>query len=332
MTTLFYDPAQFEIAQLVDTGVYLMRQNRFAEAIENFDRVLYLDPTDRYARWNRVLARLSIGDYVNGLPEHDCAWKIYDWRNLGPVEGNIDRLWNLPKWKGERCKLILYHEMGFGDAIMTLRFLPEIVSRCESVTLAVPKEVVALMEGHGATVIDHVPQDLSGFDARETFFNSIYVMGHSLGSIPSEPYIKVNFDPRPNTMGIVWSGNSQTEFDHRTFLRWLDTRGYELFALQPSKVTLDADGMHPLECKDFKETAEFAATLDAIVTIDTSMAHLAGAIGHPNAHVLIPYLRDWRWWNKNTWYPTLQIYPQDRPKDWTAPFGRLNGILQRTHP
>ena len=126
VTYLFGDEA--EVAQALDRGCALMGRNRFAEAIEEFDNVLKIDPDERYSRWNRAVAQLALGDYANGMPGHNCAWDLYDWRALGQVEGNIDRLLVLPLWHGERCKLIAYHEKGFGDAIMTLRFLPELVA------------------------------------------------------------------------------------------------------------------------------------------------------------------------------------------------------------
>ena len=323
--TFLFDVVQYEISQHLDRGIELMRCNHFADALVEFENVLILDPHDRYARWNRVLARLSLGDYARGLPEHDCAWSLYDWRALGPVKGNIDRILSLPVWHGERCRLISYHEMGFGDAIMTLRFLPELVDRCENVTLVVRPELVRLMQGHGATVVDTVPTDISGFDARVTFFNSIFTMGHSLKTIPSDPYIKSDFKFTGGRMGIAWSGNSQKKFDPDFFLSHLDTCGFELFALQ--KFEPIAGIVQLPVCNDFKDTADLMMTLDCIVTVDTAAAHLAGAIGHPNAHLLLPYLRDWRWWNKSVWYPLINIYPQDDPDDWSGPFEHLNQAL-----
>jgi hypothetical protein len=209
---------------------------------------------------------------------------------------------------------------------MTLRFLPQLVSRCESVTLIVRPELVRLMEGHGATIIDSVPIDVTEFGARVTFFNSIFTMGHSLHTIPSEPYVDAKFKFSGGKMGIAWSGHSQVGFKARDFLQKLNTSGFELFALQKAEpisrvVTLDA--------RDFAETAELMATLDVIVTVDTAAAHLAGAIGHPNVFLLLPYLRDWRWWHAETWYPKIRLFPQLDPDDWSVPFAQVNEALPR---
>jgi hypothetical protein len=288
MPTTFFDPRQFEAADHLERGCDLIRQNLFAEAITEFDAVLRIYPQDRYARWDRAVALLSLGDYANGIPEHDSAWELYDWRALGQVQGNVDRIFKLPIWLGERCKLLTYHEMGFGDAIMCLRFLPELVRRCESVTLVVRPELVRLMQGYGATVIGGVPPDVSGFDARVSFFQSISTMGYTKKTVPNVPYIWADFQFAPDRMskrrmGIAWSGNSRQEFDLVAFLSGLDLDdSYEIFALQKSVIEKRIDEktglVYPLRCDDFKETAELMATLDCIVTVDTAAAHLAGAM------------------------------------------------------
>lgn len=327
----FFDPDKFAIAEYLDRGCALFQQNRLSEAIIEFEEVLKLDPDERYARWNRALALLSLGDYGKGWPEHDWAWKLYDWRALGQVKGNIDRIEELPVWRGGRCRLIVYHEMGFGDAIMLLRFLPELVRRCQSVTLVVRPELVSLMRGHGASVVETVPQDLSKFDARVTFFQSIATMGYTKETIPNKPYIKSNFKFSGGRMGIAWSGNSRKEFDLTLFLLHLNIDCFDLYALQKGGtdyIPAFDKNIIPLQSVDFKETTELMMTLDCIVTIDTVAAHLAGAMGHPSVHLLLPFLRDWRWWHKDVWYPTVNIYPQENPGDWSVPFQRVNAALK----
>ena len=323
-----------DISQYLDRGVGLMRKNNFAEAIVQFDHVLKLNPRERYARWNRAVSLLALGDYVRGLPEHESAWEIYDWHALGQFKGNIDRILELPVWHGERCRLLVYHEMGFGDAIMLLRFLSELVNRCESVTLVVVPELVSLMHGYGADVIDYVPS-ISDFDARVTFFNSIFTMGYFKDTIPSASYIKADFKFSGGRMGIAWSGNSRKELDLNILLSQLDVDGFDFYALQKTEIkekiyvpVVDRN-VFPLQSINFKETADLMMTLDCIVTVDTAAAHLAGAMGHPNTHLLLPYFRDWRWWHKDVWYPTINIYLQDDSGDWSKPFARLNTELRK---
>jgi len=335
MPTTFFDPDKFAIADHLGRGCDLMQHNLFAEAIVEFDEVLKIDPKEHYARWNRVLARLSLGDYTNGLSEFDCAWDLYDWRKSAPGcawdlfdqrrsgNGDIDRVLELPLWRGGRCRLIVYHEMGFGDAIMALRFLPELVRRCQSVTLVVHPALVSLMQNCGAKVVGSVPVDVSGFDARVTFFNSIFIMGYSIENIPSKPYIKSDFKFGGGRMGIAWSGYSRKELDLANFIARLDSTGYARYALQKE----DGPGVIPLQANNFRETAELMMTMDCIVTVDTAAAHLAGAMGHPNVHLLLPYFRDWRWWHKDVWYPTIKIYPQYDANNWDGPFERVNRAI-----
>ena len=177
------------------------------------------------------------------------------------------------------------------------------------------------MQGYGADVIDYVPDDISKFDARVTLFNSMHIMGHLLQTIPSAPCLKGDFQFSGRRMGIAWSGNSRQELNLSSFLSRLNTTGFEVYALQRGEVI---DPVIQLKARDFKETAALMRTLDVIVTVDTAAAHLAGAIGHPNTHVVVPYNRDWRWWNKDVWYPTLNVYPQDTSGDWDKPFQRVN--------
>lgn len=316
-----------DIARHVDCGVDFLKQNRFEEAIIEFDAALKLDPNEPYARWDRALALLSLGDYINGMPEHESAWALYDWRSLGPVKGNVDRILELPLWHGEHgCKLIVYHEMGFGDAIMLLRFLPELAKRCSCVTLVVRNELVRLFQGYGVTVVDTIPLDVSAFDFRVTFFNTVHTMGHTLESIPNAPYIETEFKFSGGRMGITWSGNSRKELDFETFLSMLDHDGYCLQSLQdPMHVH---QGVEVLTSLDFLDTVKLLSTLDHVVTVDTAVAHLAGAMGHPSTHLILPFSRDWRWWFNDVWYPTINIYPQEVSGDWTTPFANLNAVLK----
>ena len=153
-------------------------------------------------------------------------------------------------------------------------------------------------------------------------------MQHTLQTIPAAPYIAADFHRDGGRIGIAWSGNSRKELQLGDFLSRLDTRGFELFALQPTDI-LDP-GIVPLSAMDFADTAKLIERMDHIVTVDTAVAHLAGAMGRaPSQHLIVPYLRDWRWWHKSAWYPSINIYPQDNPDDWTTPFACVNEAIHR---
>jgi ADP-heptose:LPS heptosyltransferase len=100
-----------------------------------------------------------------------------------------------------------------------------------------------------------------------------------------------------------------------------------LQGLQPGEAS---PFVRSLPSGDFLTTARLMATMDHIITVDTAAAHLAGAIGHPSVHVLVPYNSDWRWWRGPAWYPTLSFYRQREPGDWVVPFAMLREMLRRS--
>src|ERR1043165_2862907 len=115
-------------AQHLDIGISLFNQDRFGEAVQHFERTLEIEPENKYARYNRATALLSLGDYERGFPAYDATWRLFQWRGFGPDIGRVAAA--LPLWRGERAgRLLVYHELGFGDAIMAFRYLPEIRRR-----------------------------------------------------------------------------------------------------------------------------------------------------------------------------------------------------------
>jgi hypothetical protein len=175
-------------------------------------------------------------------------------------------------------------------------------------------------ENFEAEVVTKVPDDLSGFDYRLPLFG---IMGALQIEIPPAPYIggapngvptdkkasAINIGqtvraPNGANIGIAWSGRTQTMFTANHFL------------------SLESGS-------DFADVADRIALMHHIVSVDTAAIHLAGAMGHPSAHLLLPFMSDWRWHHVERWYPTLKTYRQDNRIDWTAPFARINEALQK---
>jgi len=101
--------------------------------------------------------------------------------------------------------------------------------------------------------------------------------------------------------------------------------GFTLHALQPGAAP---DGVEPFPAYgNFADVADRIARMRHIVSVDTAAIHLAGAMGHPSAHLVLPRLMDWRWWHSGLWYPRLKTYRQNNATDWSAPFARLNEVL-----
>ena len=313
-------------ALYLDRGIAHFRQNRFAHAIADFDVVLQLKPDDVYAHYNRATARLSLGDYGRGFQDYEATWRLFHWRGFGPVGDDIDRLNVLPSWRGEHhVRLLVYHEMGFGDAIMAMRYLPELRRRAK-VTLVIDYPLARLARGFDVEVVDRVPSDLREYDYRLPFFGAMSALQQTAETIPAEPYIAAKWRRSGNRIGIAWSGRTQTMFSLEHFLSLLHCDGFQFCSLQPGRTI---DGVEPLVpgC-DFADVADRIAQMDHIVCVDTAAIHLAGAMGHPSAHLVLPYLMDWRWWHTERWYPALKTYRQESADNWSAPFKRLNDALK----
>lgn len=324
-------PDMYLSTQYLERGMALLRNNQFEEALIDFDNAIYYLPDCKYAHWNRATALLSLGRYEEGFREHDWAWQLFDWRGFGPVRDDIDRIKHLPIWSGEDISgqsLLVYHELGFGDGIQTLRYLPELKRRAGQVTLVINPELAGLAKQFDVEVLTSLPSDLSNYIYRLPLFGVMSALKQTRDNIPRQPYIwsswKLHVPSGRKRVGICWAGRTQTEFSLDHFLSKFEHDEFELHSLQLGEVN---DDVLPLDAKDFADTVDVMAGMDHIVTIDSATAHLAGAMGHPSAHLLLPFLSDWRWHFTEAWYPAIKTYRQPSAGDWTTPFARLNEAL-----
>jgi len=297
-------------------GIASLMRNRFADAVADFDAALSYAPDDLYAHWNRATALLSLGDYRNGFAAHDRGWRL--WRG--------DRVKALPRWDGTAGRrVLLHHDLGFGDAIMCLRFLPALRERGK-ITLVVDPPLARLACCDGIEVVTEVPQSLHAFDCQLPLFSAMSLLVQMVETIPRAAYIAANWQRGGCRIGIAWSGNTQKMFSPARFITLLgDLASASLQALQPGPVP---PGVTPLQAEDFADTARVIERMDHVVTVDTAVAHLAGAMGHPSTHLVLPFVCDWRWWQVAAWYPALQTYRQREPGDaWSEPFARLCAVV-----
>lgn len=327
MTHVHSERAVYAVPYL-ERGIANLRQNLFAMAVIDFDKALYWTPDDPYAHWNKATALLSMGDYEQGFAEHEWGWRLFNWRGFGPVKEEIDRLSALPVWDGVPDKrLLLYHELGFGDAIMVFRYLPMLKRRTASITLVIDQSLARLAQQFDVGVVTAVPDGLNAFDCRLPLFSAMSVFRQTVKNIPSDPYIAANWQRTRGKIGLCWSGRTQQMFTASSFISLLDCESHSIYALQPGPVP-DLI-VHPLVATDFADTAKLIERMDHIVTVDTAIAHLAGAMGHPSAHLILPFMSDWRWWQTEVWYPTLKTYRQPQAgNDWTEPFSRVREAIK----
>jgi len=305
-------------------AVDCMNTKRFGEALQYLNANLSLTPYDAHAHWNRAVTLLALGHYRSALPDIEWRWKLWD-HHWGLTQRDVEVINLLPRWKGQGGgHLLLYHEQGFGDAIMMLRYLPLLRTLARKVTLLTVQPLKRLAAQFGVDVIVRLPADFSQYDFRAALFDPMIILGHDRADIPKAPYIKVNWRRDPRKLGIAWSGISRKELSQAKFLDLLRPDGYELFALQ---LGCAGYGIRDLASDDFADTVDLMGELGGIVCVDTAVANLAGAIGHPNAHVVLPYLSDWRWYSPATWYPTLRLYQSPKPDDFDAPFRAIREAL-----
>lgn len=308
-----------------------MDRGQFKEALFDLDNALCVMPKSVHAHSNRAHALLSLGDYEEGFKEFEWRLALF-----GDVFIGVD----VPPWRGEPIagkRLLLGHEHGYGDCLMLLRYVPVLKEMGAIITLLLPPGLKRLAERFDIDVRDQYPEDYGVFDYRCPMFSLPKVLGHGAGDIPSRPYIPVQRGERiPNSIGISWSGNREHLRDaHRSvgldqFLSLFEGSGHTLYAVQASELEEAAErGVITQRFGDFADTADFMSRLDHIVTVDTSPVHLAGAIGHPSVHVLLPFVSDWRWYNSESWYPNVKTHWQDKPGDWASAFAKVNRCLMR---
>jgi len=319
--------AQKAIA-LHNRGVVFEDQGRLAEAEAAFRAALRLAP-DQYATEARLGALLlSLGN----LPE---GFRHFEARHGEPRLAKPKL--PFPEWQGEPPagrRLLIWPEQGFGDQIQFARFAPVLKAQGAEVTLLCRPGLERLFE-----------QSLDGIDVRaaagavEFPDPDYWVMGPSLAgrmgmtleTLPNAPYLRAA-GPAPDLppgfrVGLVATGNPQHANDANRSLH--PTAAARLRALPATLVELDPAKSG---ARDFADTAAIIEALDLVITVDTSVAHLAGALGKP-CWVLLPALKtDWRWLRDRAdspWYPSLRLYRQPAPGDWDSV---LAAVARDLHP
>jgi tetratricopeptide (TPR) repeat protein len=349
---------QYELALALDPGhaeahnnfgLMSQRLGRLEEALARFERAQALKPDYVEAHWNESLARLVTGDFETGWREYEWRWR----RKETPP-----RRLQVPAWDGGDLngKTILLHaEQGIGDAIQFIRYAPLVKARGGTVVFESPPGLRSLVDGMaGLDRVIGAGDPLPPFDHHAPLLSLPALLGTTLETIPADtPYLAA--DPERvaawrdrlsglsrSKVGLVWRGNPKHGNDrHRSIpsstiaalvksaeVDWvclqLDARPDELAAFAPTPM-IEAG---PL-LGDWADTAAAVAALDLVITVDTSIAHLAGALGKP-VWTLIPFAPDWRWLLKRTdtpWYPSMRLFRQDAPGDWGSALARAGAAL-----
>ena len=329
----------------------LMALRRLDEAQAGYEAAIALTPQYAEAHFNLSLLHLLRGRFEPG-------WAMYEWRwrRRGPGLQAPDIA--APRWTGEQDladrTLWVYAEQGLGDTLQFVRYVPRLKARGARVLLTVQDSLRALLQQ-----LEGVDEWLSpgvvpqGVDFHCPLLSLPLAFGTGCGPAPADSpacaaYLQASpsliehwaarLGPRQRPRwGLVWSGNPQHQHDLRRSLSfealWRALPpGIDYVCLQKEVREQDAHalttpGLLALgdEIRDFADTAALCALMDGVITVDTSVAHLAGALGCPT-HLLLPHVPDWRWQLDRTdspWYPSLHLYRQGPDRQWEGPLQRL---------
>jgi len=325
------------IDKCFDQAITYYNYNMHLEAVREFERCIALDPNERMAYWYRAMALLALGDYPAGFKAHECRWDYFDWAWGGILDESVVKLKTLPVWKGEPLdgrRVILHHEQGFGDDIMMFRYIPALKALGANITALMPPALHRLVSQQFSIPCLGAIDDTSSYDYRCGVFDVMVPLKQTAVTIPGEPYIRPNLwkmfrsDDSGVNIGIAWSGRSRNELSLGQFLQLLNApAGSRIYSIQIGNV--GDSGVFPFAGKDFADVADLIANMDHIVTVDTGAAHLAGAMGHPSQHLVVPWNTDWRWHRVHRWYPTINLYRQPLPgNDWSEPFEKISHVIR----
>ena len=328
-------------------GAIVERQSRYEEALKNFEKACTLKSDYAKARAARAGAWLRIGDYARGWPEYEWRWRVERFPGRRPAQ-------NVPLWNGAGLAgktILLYHEQGLGDTIMFARYIPLVAGRGGRVVVEAPPplvDLVSTVSGVQDVVIPNGPP--ATYDVQLPLLSLPSVFGTTMETIPRDlPYLKVPEDRKTawasripddgqKKIGLCWAGG-QTQ-PHRSIptpllapltqipgVRWVNLTKEPL----PDQLPPSFDLLDPMpDVKDFADTAAVLDRLDLVITIDTCVAHLAGALGKLTWTLLARH-SDWRWLldrEDSPWYATMRLFRQPDHGDWQSVIARVVGELQ----
>ena len=319
-------------------------------------RAIALDPDLPLARYNHAHFLLMNGEFAQGFEE-------YRWRRRCKMLTDGETAFSEPEWQGEPLAgrtLLLFAEYGIGDAINFVRYVPDVAARYGGrVVLQVQPALASLLRTMTPDVAVFARgEPLPPFDLQLPLLSLPRIFGTTVDTIPAAvPYLQADAirltrwreafaGATALKVGVVWAGNPMHKGDRQrslsaeAVLPRLIMPGVQLYSLQKEPRPNDAPALWRLGADvvdlaptlgDFADTAAAVCALDLVIAVDTSVAHLAGALGRP-VWMLCPYALDWRWLRDRAdtpWYPTMRLFRQDKPQAWERVLARISAELAR---
>jgi len=328
-------------------GNCFQQQNRHRQAVAMYRKALEIDPGLVEAHWNLSHSLLLLGEYGEGFQEYLWRWKR---------EKTVKPPLKLPTWKGEtaaEATLLVHTEQGLGDSIQFVRYLPLARERVGRIILAAEKALLPLFAGLAGAdellpkgdilaIQERCDLAVGLLDLPSIFTRDAQEIPGQVPYLATDPHLAealaeaVGEDPGLK-VGIVWQGNPKHHNDGNRscpaeLLKPLATvPGCRFFSLQKEHTSPPAwmTDLAP-HLETFAHTAAVIHHLDLVISIDTSVAHLAGGLGKP-VWTLLPYVPDWRWLldrEDTPWYPTMRLFRQRRRGDWQEVLQRVGKELE----
>ena len=340
-------------AVLNNKAVVLLHLQMLEEAFATLHRSLAAAPNDAQAQFYLATLQLLTGDFERGWLAREARWRL-------PSVGLVDRRFTQPLWRGDQPlqgKTILLHsDEGLGDAIQFARYVPMVAALGAKVILEVEPPIQQILGGIAGVAACIGRSSTPAFDLHCPLGTLPLAFGTRLETIPlAQGYVPVPQAARLKVwedrlgpcnrlrVGLVWAGNPDHKNDHnrsmalRTLAPLLDC-GVQFVSLQ--KGVRDQDKAYLGERRDiidltahltdFSETAALISCLDLVISVDTSVAHLAGALGAP-VWTLLPFNPDWRWLlnrDDSPWYQSMRLFRQAERGKWAGVVDEVRGELE----
>ena len=329
---------------LNNRGMVLARWGRFSEALDSYTRSLSIKRDQPQAFYNRSLIRLALGDWSRGLREFETRWIV-------PPLNAVRFKTAAPLWLGQTSlvgkTLVVHHEQGYGDTLQCARYIPRLIALGAKVVFAVPPALCALMRASldGAQVIS-LTEQIPEHDLHCPMMSLLLAFNVTSERLSADaPYLTADATlarawrkhpeaHRRPRIGLLWSGRRYPPINYPrdiplATLQSLFSLDAEFVILQKeiseeeravlSRIT-NVDYAVADNFRDFTDTAAVIDALDLVISVDTAVAHLAGALGKP-VWLLNRYASCWRWLQEGSrsgWYPTMRVFRQSSVGDWTS--------------
>ena len=324
---------------LINYGNTLLAMNRAQEAISIFEQVMQVTGKEPAAGYNRGLARLVLGDLEGGFSGYEGRFDLPDFPK---------RQFAMPLWTDQDLagrKILIWSEQGLGDTLQFIRFAAKFIGIGAEVIVECPRSLAGLLEtAAGVSRVSIAGEPIATADYHIPILSLAHRFGTTLATIPSPgKYLAAanmtvgELEPGKLKVGLVWAGNPNHKNDRNRSMAasalapLQGLRDVQFVSLQkdlpPAGVPPMTDVRHYME--NFATTASLISQLDLVISVDTAMAHLAGALGKP-VWLMLPHCPDWRWMldrDDSPWYPTMRIFRQERANDWTSVVCSIAALL-----